>query len=103
MNALFYLLKTGCQGRRMLPKGFAPFKTVHYHFLRWIESGRIERLCTRLRRAARARGRAQAQSFGGGDPGARRACRRSAKAASKAASGAAGMAAKTSRQESATS
>ena len=69
MDALFYLLKTGCQGRRMLPKGFAPFKTVHYHFQRWIESGRIERLCTRLRRAARARGRAQAQSFGGGDPG----------------------------------
>jgi len=99
MDALFYLLKTGCQGRRMLPKGFAPFKTVHHHFQPWIESGRIERLCTRLRRAARARGRAQAQSFGGGDPG----LAERADGSVKAAPGAAGMAAKTSRQESATS
>jgi len=50
----------------MLPNDFAPFKTVHYHFQRWIESGRIERLHARLRRAARARGRAQAQLFRSG-------------------------------------
>jgi hypothetical protein len=53
----------------MLHNDFAPFKTVHYHFQRWIESGRIERLHARLRRAARARGRAQAQPFRSGDPG----------------------------------
>ena len=52
MNALFYLLKTGCQWR-MLPKGFPPWKTVYTHFRKWRESGRIERLCTRLRRAVR--------------------------------------------------
>ena len=52
MNALFYLLKTGCQWR-MLPKGFPPWKTVYTHFRKWRESGRIERLCRRLRRAVR--------------------------------------------------
>lgn len=52
MNALFYLLKSGCQWR-MLPNDFAPWKTVYDHFQKWIESGRIERLCTRLRRAVR--------------------------------------------------
>ena len=52
MNALFFLLKTGCQWR-MLPKGFPPWKTVYTHFRKWRESGRIERLCTRLRRAVR--------------------------------------------------
>jgi len=51
MNALFYLLKSGCQWR-MLPNDFAPWKTVYSHFRRWRESGRIQRLCTRLRRAA---------------------------------------------------
>ena len=52
MNALFYLLKSGCQWR-MLPNDFAPWKTVYDHFQKWIRSGRIERLCTRLRRAVR--------------------------------------------------
>jgi transposase len=52
MNALFYLLKTGCQWR-MLPKGFPPWKTVYTHFRKWRESGRIQRLCRRLRRAVR--------------------------------------------------
>lgn len=53
MNALFYLLKSGCQWR-MLPNDFAPWKTARCdHYQRWIESGRIERLCTRLRRAVR--------------------------------------------------
>ena len=52
MNALFYLLKTGCQWR-MLPKGFPPWKTVYTHFRKWRESGRIQRLHARLRRAVR--------------------------------------------------
>jgi len=52
VDALFYLLKTGCQWR-MLPNDFPPHKTVYYHFQKWIRSGRIERLHARLRRAVR--------------------------------------------------
>ena len=65
MNALFYLVKTGCQWR-MLPQGeagFAPWETVYYHFRRWIASGLIERLTDALRRAARVKaGRAPSPS-----------------------------------------
>ena len=32
MNAIFYLLKTGCQWR-MLPSDFAPWNTVYYLFV----------------------------------------------------------------------
>ena len=37
----------------MLPNDFAPWKTVYTHFRKWKESGRIERLHARLRRAVR--------------------------------------------------
>ena len=54
INALFYRLKTGGQWRLLL-KGFAPWETVYHHFRKWRENGRIERLCIRLRRAARVK------------------------------------------------
>jgi putative transposase len=34
VNAILYLVKTGCQWR-MFPKGFAPWKTVYYYFSIW--------------------------------------------------------------------
>ena len=34
MNAIMYLVKTGCQWR-MLPKDFPPYNTVFYYFDRW--------------------------------------------------------------------
>ena len=34
VNAILYLVKTGCQWR-MLPKDFAPWKTVYYYFSVW--------------------------------------------------------------------
>jgi putative transposase len=34
MNATLYLVKTGCQWR-MLPRDFAPWKTVYYYFSVW--------------------------------------------------------------------
>ena len=34
VNAIIYLVKTGCQWR-MLPGDFAPWKTVYYYFSRW--------------------------------------------------------------------
>ena len=65
VNALFYLNKTGCQWR-MLPQGeggFPPWKTVYYHFRRWMASGLLTRLHDALRRAVRVKaGRAPSPS-----------------------------------------
>jgi putative transposase len=38
LDAIFYLLKTGCQWRN-LPKDFPPWQTVFYHFTRWRKRG----------------------------------------------------------------
>ncbi len=38
MNAVFYLLQTGCQWR-MLPRDFPPRSTVHGYFRNWIAAG----------------------------------------------------------------
>jgi putative transposase len=43
LNAIFYLLKTGCQWR-MLPKDFAPYNTVYYYYRRWKNNGIIEEI-----------------------------------------------------------
>ena len=34
VNAILYLVKTGCQWR-MLPADFAPWETIYYHFSKW--------------------------------------------------------------------
>ena len=34
VNAIFYLLRTGCQWR-LLPHDFPPWPTVYYYFRRW--------------------------------------------------------------------
>jgi putative transposase len=36
VNAIFYLLRTGCQWR-LLPHDFPPWPTVYYYFRRWEE------------------------------------------------------------------
>src|ERR1700756_2441023 len=36
LNAIFYLLRTGCQWR-LLPREFPPWPTVYYYFRRWEE------------------------------------------------------------------
>ncbi len=38
MDAIFYIVKTGCQWR-MLPKDFAPWQTVYYYFRKWKHEG----------------------------------------------------------------
>ncbi|HNW97120.1 MAG TPA: IS5 family transposase [Bacteroidales bacterium] len=48
MNALFYLLKTGCQWR-MLPNDFAPWNTVYYYYRQWKTYGLIEEIHECLR------------------------------------------------------
>ena len=38
LNAIFYLLRTGCQWR-LLPREFAPCGTVYHYFQAWRNSG----------------------------------------------------------------
>jgi putative transposase len=52
LNAIFYLVRTGCQWRN-LPADFAPWRTV-YHYLRlWKRSGLWEAIHTHLREHVR--------------------------------------------------
>jgi putative transposase len=48
LNAIFYLLKTGCQWR-MLPNDFAPWNTVYFYYSKWKNEGLIEELNEILR------------------------------------------------------
>ncbi len=52
LNAIFYILKGGVQWR-MLPSEFPPWQTVYYHFRKWRRLNLFQRLCDRIRRAAR--------------------------------------------------
>ena len=47
-NAIFYLLKTGCQWR-MLPKCFPNWELVYYYFTKWKNTGVIEQIHEFLR------------------------------------------------------
>ena len=52
LNAVFYLLKSGCPWR-LLPRDFPPWKTVYHWFRKWRINGTFERLnvalCERMR------------------------------------------------------
>lgn len=52
LDAVFYVLKSGCQWR-MLPKDFPPWKTVFHYFRRWRIDGTWERMNRVLRRRLR--------------------------------------------------
>jgi putative transposase len=52
LNAVFYLLKSGCQWR-MLPREFPPWKTVFHYFRAWRLDGTWERLNRTMRRLMR--------------------------------------------------
>jgi putative transposase len=52
VNAILYLLRTGCQWR-MLPVDFPNWNTVRYHFDQWKRTGLWERINTALRERAR--------------------------------------------------
>ena len=49
MNAIMYILKTGCLWR-MLPKDFPPHNTVFYYFNKWKLEGVFEELMDTLHR-----------------------------------------------------
>ena len=52
INAIFYVLRTGCQWR-MLPKDLPPWQTVYGYFWRWTKSGRWVTLNAALVRQVR--------------------------------------------------
>ncbi len=52
INAVFYLVKSGCQWR-MLPDEIPSWQTVYYDFRKWRGLNHLQRLCDRIRRAAR--------------------------------------------------
>ena len=53
LNAVFYVLKSGCQWR-MLPKYFPPWKTVYHCFRGWRVDGTWERVNRAIRERLRA-------------------------------------------------
>ena len=64
LNAIFYLLHTGCQWRE-LPKDLPRWQSVYYHFRKWQRTGLIEEIHTFLRNRARKRlGREESPSLG---------------------------------------
>lgn len=54
VNALFYLVKTGCQWR-LLPREYPPWQTVYYYFRCWRDDGTWDRLHAALRAQVRQR------------------------------------------------
>ena len=54
LNAVFYVVRTGCQWR-LLPRDFPPWSTVHHYYFRtWRLDGTWERLGAVLREKVRA-------------------------------------------------
>lgn len=57
VNAILYVLRTGCPWR-YLPEGFPAWQTVYWYFARWTDAGVWERVNDQLRREWRVqRGR----------------------------------------------
>jgi putative transposase len=54
LDAIFYLLKSGCAWR-LLPHDFPPWKTVYHYFRAWPLSGLWERMHSALRERVRVR------------------------------------------------
>ena len=55
LNAVFYVLRSGCQWR-LLPRDFPPWSTVHHYFRMWRSDGTWERINAVLRERIRVRG-----------------------------------------------
>ena len=64
VNAIFYVLRGGCQWR-LLPTDFPPYQTVYHYFRAWRRAGVWERMHDTLRGDLReASGRQRAPSAG---------------------------------------
>ncbi|MDF9801537.1 transposase [Streptomyces sp. HB372] len=64
MDAIFYVVRTGCAWRQ-LPKDFPPWPTVYWYFIWWHDDGTVEQVHDTLRgRVREADGRAAEPSAG---------------------------------------
>jgi len=64
LNAIFYVLKTGCQWR-YLPDDFPPWKTTYDYFRKWSKSGLIKKVHDMIRNLIRRKlGREKSPSVG---------------------------------------
>lgn len=64
LDAIFYLLKTGCQWR-MLPSDFPKWELVYYYFNKWSHDGTLEQIHEVLRsRLRKKRGKITSPSVG---------------------------------------
>jgi putative transposase len=62
LNAIFYVLRSGCAWR-MLPRDFPAYSTVYMYFKQWQEDGTWEKIHDRLRdRVRRREGRQKSPS-----------------------------------------
>ena len=52
LNAVFYLLKSGCPWR-LLPRDYPPWKSIYHWFRKWRIDGTFERLNAALRERLR--------------------------------------------------
>ena len=64
LNAIFYLLRTGCQWR-LLPSEFPRPGTVYHYFRAWKDAGVLAELQRALHEQARLKPRLLALPFGG--------------------------------------
>ncbi len=64
LNAIFYLLKSGCPWR-LLPRDFPPWKSVYHWFRKWRIDGTFERFNAALRERLRVRLRRNPQPSAG--------------------------------------
>jgi putative transposase len=55
LDAIFYVVRTGCAWWRYLPSNFPPWQTVFYHFRRFRLQGIWHRLYSALHHAERER------------------------------------------------
>jgi transposase len=63
-DAIFYLLKTGCQWR-MLPPDFPKWELVYYYFNKWSRDGTLEEIHeVRRKQVCKKRGRKPSPSVG---------------------------------------
>ena len=82
VNAILYVLRTGCQWR-YLPEGFPNWNTVYWYFARWTDDGTWERVNDHLRRQWRVQiGRDAEPSAGSIDRQSAKTTERGATAAS---------------------
>ena len=63
VNALLYMVRTGCQWRQ-LPREFPPYTTVQHYFYAWRDSGVLERIKFRAVAASSRSGRPRAKPLG---------------------------------------